>query len=74
MLGRLNPAQSYLVCRGGPDRDLTFPVPNPRKTTARKPVRRYGRFSSKWITSGLLVNPPGIRKFRLFGAPEALGD
>ena len=23
-------------------------VPNPRKSTARKPVRRFGRFTSKW--------------------------
>ena len=26
----------------------TFPVPNPRISAARKPVRRFGRFSSKW--------------------------
>ena len=30
--GRKSPAQSCLVCRGSPDRDLTFLVPNPARS------------------------------------------
>jgi len=39
--GRKNPAQSCLVCRGSPDRDLTFLVPNPA-TSPRTGLLAWG--------------------------------